>query len=147
MKSIAHILVSCGLLFATASARADDIAGVSEALNAYMAGHATGQAQHFRRAFADDALLVGIKDGRYAQRSASDYIAQSASGKPPADEHLRRRWIRSINVTGKVATAVVELDYPSMKALDHMSLLKFDEGWKIVVKSYEAITPAAGGAR
>lgn len=110
-------------------------------LQAYLDGHATGLESHFRRAFAPDALLVGIKDGRYAQRAASDYIAASASGRAAPDEHLRRRWIRSVTVTGKVATAVIELDYPDMKALDHMSLLRFEDGWRIVVKAFEARTP------
>lgn len=111
-------------------------------LQAYLDGHATGLEHHFRRAFADDALLVGIRDGRYSQRSAADYIAQASSGRPPVDEAKRRRWIRSIEVTGGVAAAVIELDYPSMRAVDHMSLLKFDDGWRIAVKAYEASTPA-----
>jgi NADPH:quinone reductase-like Zn-dependent oxidoreductase len=115
-----------------------DSAGVVIPLQAYLDGHATGQEHHFLRAFAPDAILVGLKDGRYTQRPASDYIAQSATGRAPADEALRRRWIRSISVTGHVATAVIELDYPHMKALDHMSLLKFEDGWRIVVKAYEA---------
>lgn len=119
-----------------------DLEAVRVPLQAYLDGHATGQERHFRRAFADDAILVGTKDGRYGQRSAKDYIAQSASGRAPADEDRRRRWIRSINVTGKVATAVIELDYPSMRALDHMSLVKFEDGWKIVAKAYDAWTPA-----
>lgn len=58
---------------------------------------------------------VGLKDGRYTQRPASVYTAQSATGRAPADEALRRRWIRSISVT---------------------------DGWRIVVKAYEASTPA-----
>lgn len=130
------------LLAAALPAHAGDVEDVTVPLQAYLDGHATGLEQHFRRAFAPDAMLVGIRDGKYGQRSAADYIAQAASGRPPSDEHLRRRWIRSINITGNVATAVIELDYPSMKALDHMSLLKFEDGWRIVVKSYEAITPA-----
>ena len=56
-------------------------------------------------------------------------------------EAQRRRWIASITVTGKVATAVIELEYPDMRARDHMSLLEFDDGWRIVVKAYEAVTP------
>lgn len=133
------------IAFAALPARthASDLADVTVPLQAYLDGHATGQARHFQRAFAPDAMLVGLKDGRYGQRSAADYIAQAASGRAPADEHLRRRWIRSVNITGNVATAVIELDYPSMRALDHMSLLKFDDGWRIVVKSYEAVTPTA----
>lgn len=130
------------LLILALPAQAGDVEDVMVPLQAYLDGHASGDAARFRRAFADDAQLVGWKDGRYVRRSAADYIAQAASGRPPADEHLRRRWVRSINVTGKVATAVIELDYPSMKALDHMSLLRFDDGWRIVVKSFEAITPA-----
>ena len=110
-------------------------------LQAYLDGHATGAEDRFRRAFADDAILIGIKDGRYAQRSVDDYIRQAASGRPPADEAKRRRWIRSLHVTGAVATAVIELDYPTMRALDHMSLLRFEDGWKIVAKTYDAQTP------
>ena len=40
---------------------------------------------------------------------------------------------------------VAIIEFPDMKALDHMSLLKFDDGWRIVVKAYEASTPAQGG--
>lgn len=131
------------LLAVAGSAMAGDIDKVAVPLQAYLDGHATGQEQHFRRAFAADAMLVGLRDGQYSQRTVEDYIARAASGRPPPDEDRRRRRIQSITVTGKVATAVIELDYPSMKALDHMSLLKFEDGWRIVVKTYEAITPAS----
>jgi NADPH:quinone reductase-like Zn-dependent oxidoreductase len=112
-------------------------------LQAYLDGHATGLEKHFRRAFAPDAILVGIKDGKYRQWPASEYIVASSSGRAPADEDQRRRWIRSIEITGDVATAVIELDYPDMKARDHMSLLKFGDEWRIVVKAYDAVTPSA----
>ncbi len=141
MKRMSTVLLLALLSLAT-PVRAGDIEDVTVPLQAYLDGHATGLEQHFRRAFASDALLVGLRDGRYSQRSANDYIKQAASGRPPADEALRRRWISSINVTGNVATAVITLDYPSMKAQDHMSLLKFEDGWRIVVKAYEATTPA-----
>lgn len=135
------VTVDMGVEAGAASAQASEEQAVRIPLQAYLDGHATGQEQHFRRAFARDAMLVGVKDGKYAQRSASDYIAMSASGRAPQDEQQRRRWIRSVTVTGSVATAVIELDYPDMKAFDHMSLLEFDDGWRIVVKAYEASTP------
>jgi NADPH:quinone reductase-like Zn-dependent oxidoreductase len=139
------VVVDMGVATRTADVRAPaaDIQGVTLPLQAYLDGHATGQEHHFRRAFAPDAMLVGIKDGKYGQRPASDYIKQSSSGRAPRDEAQRRRWIRSIVVTGDVATAVIELDYPDMKALDHMSLLKFGDGWRIVVKAYDAYTPSS----
>lgn len=135
-----HLLFA--LAFSPMPAFAGDIEDVTVPLQAYLDGHATGREEHFRRAFATDAMLVGLRDGRYAQRSANDYIAQAASGRVPADEAVRRRWIKSITVTGNVATAVIELDYPTMKAQDHMSLLKFEDGWRIVVKAYDVSTPA-----
>lgn len=122
-------------------ASATDIAAAMVPLQAYLDGHASGQEHQFRRAFAADAMLVGIKDGIYNQRPGEDYIKASASGQIPADESRRQRWIRSINLTGKVASAVIELDYPHMRALDHMSLLQLDGEWRIVVKAYEAFRP------
>lgn len=129
-------------LLAPVMAQAGEIDEVMVPLQAYLDGHATGQERHFRRAFAPDGMLVGTKDGRYGQRSAQDYIKASSSGRAPADEARRRRWIHSVTVTGQVATAVIELDYPDMRAHDHMSLVKFADGWRIVVKAYDAFTPA-----
>ena len=119
-------------------AHADDLADATIPLKAYLDGHATGEEAHFRRAFASDAVLIGIKNGTYGQRPAEDYIRQSATGAPPANEAQRRRRIISLTVTGDVATGIIELDYPHMKALDHMSLLKRDGEWRIVAKVYDA---------
>lgn len=130
-------------VLATPPAHGNDIDAVRVPLQAYLDGHATGQERHFRRAFAPDALLVGVKDGVYGQRPASDYIAQSSSGRAPRDEAQRKRRIRSVVVDGDVATAVIELDYPDMRAYDHMSLVRFEDGWRIVVKAYHAVTPGA----
>ncbi|HVH33824.1 MAG TPA: nuclear transport factor 2 family protein, partial [Tahibacter sp.] len=121
----------------------DGAATVRVPLQAYLDGHATGEPRHFRRAFAEDALLVGHKDGKYRQWPASEYIGQAASGRAPRDEAQRHRRIRSITVTGDVASAVVELDYPDMKASDHMSVLKYGDEWRIAVKAYDAHTPEA----
>ena len=125
------------------SASGEDVAAVRVPLQAYLDGHATGGRRHFERAFAADAILVGYKDGQYRQWPARDYIAASASGRRPADEDARRRTIRQITVTGDVATAVIELGYHDMKALDHMTLLRNDGEWRIAVKAYHAWTPAA----
>ena len=130
-----------------ASASGNDVPGVRVPLQAYLDGHATGQRRHFERAFAEDAVLVGVKDGRYRNWPARDYIVGSSSGRVPADEAQRTRRIRQITVTGDVATAVIELDYPDMKALDHMTLLRRGGAWHIVVKAYHAWTPGqADGA-
>jgi hypothetical protein len=141
MKATHPLLPLLFGLCASLPCQAGEIEDVTIALQAYLDGHATGQRARFERAFADDAVLIGFKDGRYVQRSAADYIAQAASGQAPTDEARRRRWIRSIDVSDGVATAVIELDYPSMRAHDHMSLLRYEDGWRIVAKTFVAHTP------
>lgn len=121
---------------------ADATKAAIEPLQAYLDGHATGDGERFRRAFAADARLHGIKDGQVRDWPASDYIAASSSGRAAPDEARRRRALRQLTVTGDVATAVIELDYPDMKALDHMTLLRRDGEWRIVLKAYDARDPA-----
>lgn len=117
-------------------------AGVRAALEAYLEGHATGSQEPFRRAFHPDAMLHGIKNGQYEKRTVAEYIG-NYTGKPAPDEDRRRRRIVSIHVSDDVASAVIELEYPTMHAIDHMTLLRFPEGWKIIEKSYQATRPAA----
>jgi hypothetical protein len=86
--------------------------------------HATGQEAHFRRAFAPDAALYGHRGVHCSRNSAGEYIARAASGRPATDEPRRKPWIHSGNVNGRFATAVIERDYPGMKALDQMRLIR-----------------------
>jgi hypothetical protein len=118
------LFFACLALLAS-SLRAGELEAVTIPLQAYLDGHATGEARHFERAFATDAMLFGVKDGRIVRRSAADYIRASASGV----------------AAPQVATAVIELDYPDMRAYDHMSLIRFDDGWRIVLKAFDARTP------
>ncbi len=120
---------------------ASETSAVLVPLDAYLEGHATGSAAAFTRAFAPDAILVGIKDGQYRRWPATEYIRVSASGRAPADESRRRRRVESLRITGHVATAVIALDYPDMVARDHMTLIKHNGEWRIAVKAYDAYTP------
>lgn len=137
-RSIATIAAGLALLAAApALAKAHpEEAAVRAALDHYLAGHATGDSREFRQAFHEEARLQWIRDGQYAQRSDDDYVA-GASGKPPADEALRKRSIESIDITGTAASAKIVLDYPSVVFTDYMQLLKTPDGWKIVNKAFD----------
>ena len=60
------------------------------------------------------------------------------SGKPAADESKRKRAIEAIDVVGNAAVARIILDYPTVKFIDYMTLLKINGEWKIVNKSFYA---------
>jgi len=113
----------------------DEEAAVRQALDHYLQGHATGDGAHFRIAFHPEAKLFWVQDGALRQRTSADYIA-GAPGRPADDEAARRRRIVSVDVAGTAASAKIELDYPAVRFVDYMSLLKIDGEWKIVNKIF-----------
>jgi hypothetical protein len=116
---------------------ASEDAAVREALNHYLQGHATGKGEEFTKAFHPESKLFWIADGQLRTRTSAEYIA-GASGKPAADEAKRKRRIAMVDIAGNAAIARVELDYPDVKFVDYMSLLKVDGRWQIVNKTFHA---------
>lgn len=121
----------------TAFAQHPDADAARVPLENYLKGHATGDGEYMKKAFYTDGVMMFMRDGKYTTRSFTDYIA-GFTGKPPADESKRKRWIESVHVVGNAAMAVIILDYPSAKFTDYMSLLKINGEWKIVNKSFFA---------
>jgi hypothetical protein len=88
-----------------------------------------------RAAFHPTAYLAWIAGDTLARRSSEAYAA-GFTGRPADDEARRRRRIVSIDRTGTAAIAKVELDYPTVRFIDYMSLLKVGNEWKIVNKIF-----------
>jgi hypothetical protein len=125
-----------GWVSAERAERADE-AAVRATLEHYLQGHATGDGSHMRIAFHPQASLWFVRDGKLATRSSEEYAA-GFSGRPPADEAKRKRWIESVDVSGSAAVGKIVLDYPATKFVDYMALLKVDGEWKIIAKAFHA---------
>jgi len=119
------------------TAQESEKAAVRVPLENYIKGHETGDPEFMKKAFHSEGNLIFIRDGKYATRSFADYIG-GMNGKPAADEKDRKRAIESIDVAGNAAVARVILDYPTVRFVDYMTLLKIDGEWKIVNKSFYA---------
>lgn len=142
MLKITTLAVACGLAlaapaFAQSADQNPEAPGVRAALDHYIAGHATGSGAEFRQAFHDDAKLFWMRDGKFMQRTDDEFVA-GASGKPADDEALRKRSVEILDITGDVAVAKVVLDYPTVTFVDYMSMVKTENGWKIVNKTFNA---------
>jgi len=126
------------------SAQTSEDVAVRVPLDNYLKGHATGDGEYMKKAFHTEGNLVFIRDGKFSTRSFTEYIA-GFTGKPPADEAKRKRWIESVDIAGNAAFAKIILDYPTVKFVDYMSLLKINGEWKIINKSFyaEPKTPPA----
>jgi hypothetical protein len=136
-----RILVALGVVAlvgigtsATVAPNANE-AEVRAAVEHYLLGHATGDGSHFRVVFHPDSKLYFNRDGKFMTRTSGDYIA-GAPGKPAADETQRKRRIAMVDVTGDVAVAKVELDYPDAFLTDYFTLLKVEGKWMIMNKIF-----------
>lgn len=137
--------VLCAIIFTfagIASAQDAEKEAVRVPLENYLKGHATGDGEYMKKAFHTEGNMIFIREGKYTTRSFADYIA-GFTGKPPADEAKRKRWIESVEVSGNAAVGKIILDYPTVKFVDYMTLLKISGEWKIVNKSFYAEPKAA----
>lgn len=129
----AGIALAAGPLHAQSDPAAE--AEVRQALEHYLAGHATGDGGHHRMVFHPESRLYWIVDGELRTRTSDEYIA-GAPGEPAANEEERRRRIAMVDVTGDAAVARVELEYPGVSITDYFTLLKIDGEWRIMNKVF-----------
>jgi len=113
----------------------------------YINAHATGDPAFARKAFHAEGNMIWIREGKYSSETFDSFIKRAFTGKPAADEEKRKdgRKIEAIDVAGNAAVARIVLDYPNVKFVDYMTLLKIDGEWKIINKSFyaEPKTPPA----
>ena len=110
-------------------------AAVEATVQLYFQGHATGDGSYFRRAFHPDAHVFWVDKGSLAKKT-SEAFAAGAPGKPADDEARRVRRIALVDISGNAAIVKVELLYPTAHLVDYLSLLKTDDGWRIVDKIF-----------
>lgn len=120
-------------------------AAVREALEHYLAGHATGIGAHFDSVFHETSNLYWVSNDSLRTRTGNSYIA-SAPGRPAPDEAQRRRRIAWVEVSGDIAVARIDLLYPTVTFTDYMSLLKTHGEWRIVSKFFHADRSGASSA-
>ncbi len=137
---IVLVFAAASLGFAGAAADTDlapDLQAVRVPIENYIKGQATGDGDYIRKAFHPEGRMTFARDGMLVVVSGEEF-AKRFSGKPAADEALRKRWIDHIDLQGNVAVVRVILDYPEVKFTDYMTVLRTGGEWKIVNKSFHS---------
>lgn len=106
-------------------------------LNNYLQAQATGNGDLIRKSFYTEARIMTFSNGKLTNLGVEEF-ASRFNGKAAADEAQRKRMIESFEVVGNAATAKIVLEYPTVKFVDYMNLLKIDGEWKIVNKTFHA---------
>ncbi len=135
--SLLTALLTATALTGTPSVSDAELAAAKLPLENYMRAQATGDASFLRKAFHTDAIIIGHSNGELV-RWTIDEFASRFTGKPADDETLRKRTATIVELTGNAAIGKVVLDYPKVKFTDYMSMLKINNEWKIVNKSFHS---------
>jgi hypothetical protein len=106
----------------------------------YIKALETENVEFAKRAFHPDARMIGVNARGYYFNPISEFI-KNMDGTPDADEAQRVRSIEMIDLTPTSGVVRLELTYPSIVFIDHMSLAKIDGEWKIVQKLFHAARP------
>jgi hypothetical protein len=138
--SLLFLAVIISIFTITAAAQSSEAEAVRVPLENYIKAHATGDPEFARKAFHTEGNMIWIRDGKYSSETFDAFIKRAFTGKPAADEDARKegRKIESIDITGNAAVAKIVLDYPTVKFVDYMTLLKINGEWKIINKSFFA---------
>lgn len=140
MKRATLIYIFLAVFAAVSFAQTSDEGLVRVPLENYIKGHATADVEYTKKAFHPVGSMEFIRDGAFASQSVGDYINSLAGRKPAADEAKRKRYIETLNVVANAAIAKVVSDYPTVRYVDYMAMLKIDGEWKIVNKIFFAET-------
>jgi hypothetical protein len=111
--------------------------GIRTTVQSYIDGYLTQDTELLKSAFHDTAKLMAIEDGKIDETATSNWFVKiderrrAGSVRPKVQSE-----ITDITYFGDAATARVILVFPEFQFRDFLSLLKGDQGWKIVNKIY-----------
>lgn len=127
--------VSADRLETPMSASVNDDADVRAVINAYIDGTSVENPEQLRQAFHPDFNLYARNgDGSLRVWDGQDYIGNFTLGETNA----RQGEIVFIDVDGNTAVGKVEILVPGQaRFIDYLLLVRIEDEWKIIHKSYE----------
>ena len=128
------LLSLCGQSFAQANS---DEAAVKQTVEQYLHGLKFNDVESFKRAFFPEAKLYFVKrNNQLGQLSQEEWYKGFANSA--GQEEKGELSIAQVDITGNAASVKVIEVYEKSKYTDYLSLLKFDNCWKIVNKIFVA---------
>jgi hypothetical protein len=120
-------------------AQQSEIEAITKTVNLYFDGMVNRDPAMLEEAFHPDARLIGFRGEKFTVTPFETWAAGTASGsiRNPLDF---KNTVKAIRVEGYTAIVETELFWPGIYYYDFLTLIKVDEKWKIVHKTwYEEI--------
>jgi Putative lumazine-binding len=115
----------------------DPLVLVGQTVQQYFEGMHFGDTSQLREVFHVDASLMGYYQGEFIRQSREEWCLE-VEGLPKPAEHGDPFEMRivSVDVTGRIATVKAAVLYLNLRFTDYLTLVQFDDRWKIVHKAY-----------
>lgn len=129
------ILVLVFLVYGMQTMKAQtDLEAITSTLMDYVEGTANGEPERVKSAFHPELNLYSIRNDSVSVWYGQDYTGGIKEGK----KSNRIGRIVSIDYENNAACAKIEIVMPGPKRIytDYLLLLKYQESWKIIHKSY-----------
>lgn len=121
-----------------AAADKDDVLRV--VTDAYIQGvHVKPDPAAMRRGFHPDFRMLVLSEGKMTAVTLDEWATRigKAAADPNAPKYAIRHEFPQVDITGTAATVKVELWRDNVHTFtDYLSLYKFQDGWKIVSKTF-----------
>ena len=131
MLAVLLIVLGCapaGVMAAETAGDADERAAIADVIDIYIDGGRKGSGEIMKQAFHEGANIYSAGGGGPIQR-----LFDLVDSKPPANEIPYT--VANLDIAGDIAMARVEIDdWAGTVYTDMFTLLKTDQGWKIVSK-------------
>ena len=111
-----------------------DIAAVTETVRNYYEGSMEGDEAKLARAFHPRASIVGIEHGELYWASVDEYAAECKEAVAQAGPYEWR--IDGVSFEGDTALVRVFSQYAGVWYSDDLSMLRLDDAWRIVHKTF-----------
>lgn len=128
---VALFLLISSLTFA----QQNEIEAITKTVNLYFDGMIERDRAKLEEAFHSEARLIGYRGEKFTITPFETWASGTASGPPrnPADF---QNFIKAIRVEGYTALVETELYWPGVYYYDFLTLIKVEEKWKIVHKTW-----------
>ncbi len=111
-----------------------DIAAVTETVRAYYDGMMAGDEVKLGRAFHPRACIVGNEGGELYWATLDDFVGDCKKTVAQAGPHEWR--IEGLSFEGDTALVRLGNRYASVWYSDDLSLLRIDDAWRIIHKTF-----------
>ncbi len=113
-----------------------NVNSIENTINLYFDGMINHNSASIKKAFTPTASMKWIEKGAYKEVNAVEALTEYLDSNKPSKSVAR---ITSINRQGDAANVGLEIEYETFTFVDYMHLLKINNEWLIVSKTYTTI--------